>query len=105
MYMGTIVSYGKKIDRKTKWTEHRRNLTVRPKQQNIIRTKLPYPKIIARAAKYVLECWNRFTDEVMLNSVVVYTNQTIAVKSAEYVDKYMIKETHLDEIKAVFDLL
>ncbi|KAJ8959275.1 hypothetical protein NQ314_006292 [Rhamnusium bicolor] len=33
----------------------------------------------------------------MLNSVVVYTNQTIAVKSAEYVDKHE-KENHLDEM-------
>lgn len=92
------------VDKKTKWVANPGNRAVRTRQENII-IHLPGPKGVAKSAKNPFDCWNIFIDDLIIDSIVEYTNQLIRIKSENYTDKSIVQQTTTLEIKAVFGLL
>ena len=91
-------------DKKTKWAETPPNPNVRTRQENII-IHLPGTKNAAKLVKSPKECWELFIDNDIIDCIVMWTNQLIDVKSANYTKKSQVGSTTPAEIKALIGLL
>ncbi|KAI4455686.1 piggybac transposable element-derived protein 4 [Holotrichia oblita] len=93
-------------DNSTKWAKTCANRTVRTRAENII-TFLPGVKSRAKNLKTPLDCWRFFIDEVIITDIVKHTNNKIKLIQLRYsaCHQYLVSETDIEEIEAVFGLL
>lgn len=87
----------------TKWRKEIPPHNVRTRRENIIR-HLPGVLGAAKNALSPYQCWLYYFEEIT-DMVVMYTNLYIQKNSHKYKDKYDVKETSNEEMKALFGLL
>ncbi|UYV64774.1 hypothetical protein LAZ67_3001941 [Cordylochernes scorpioides] len=91
-------------DQKTKWKKALPPKNVRTRSENII-THLPGVKGEAKNAKSILDCWNLFIDDNILECIVTNTNIYIRNIQQNYSRERDANLTNLHEIKALLGII
>ncbi|UYV65948.1 PBRM1, partial [Cordylochernes scorpioides] len=91
-------------DQKTKWKKALPPKNVRTRSENII-THLPGVKGEAKNAKSILDCWNLFIDDNILECIVTNTNIYIRNIQQNYCRERDANLTNLHEIKALLGIM
>ncbi|UYV62780.1 hypothetical protein LAZ67_2001912, partial [Cordylochernes scorpioides] len=91
-------------DQKTKWKKALPPKNVRTRSENII-THLPGVKGEAKNAKSILDCWNLFIDDNILECIVTNTNIYIRNIQQNYSRERYANLTNLHEIKALLGII
>ncbi|UYV82718.1 hypothetical protein LAZ67_22000664, partial [Cordylochernes scorpioides] len=91
-------------DQKTKWKKALPPKNVRTRSENII-THLPGVKGEAKNAKSILDCWNLFIDDNILECIVTNTNVYIRNIQQNYSRERDAYLTNLHEIKALLGII
>lgn len=86
------------------WKKDLPNKNVRTRQSNIV-VRLPGVKQYAKSARSVLDCWNLFFSDNILNIIVENTNKKIESIKENYTRERSAKNTDLIEIKALLGLI
>ncbi|XP_034944888.1 piggyBac transposable element-derived protein 4-like [Chelonus insularis] len=91
-------------DKKTIWYHNPPNHRVRTKKHNLV-IRVPGPKGVAKEAKTILECWELFFDNSMIEKIVNYTNIYLQKIASLYRGQRDSTPTNVIEIRALFGLL
>ncbi|UYV72184.1 hypothetical protein LAZ67_9002121 [Cordylochernes scorpioides] len=91
-------------DQKTKWKKALPPKNVRTRSENII-THLPGVKGEVKNAKSILDCWNLFIDDNILECIVTNTNIYIRNIQQNYSRERDANLTNLHEIKALLGII
>ncbi|UYV65113.1 hypothetical protein LAZ67_3003153 [Cordylochernes scorpioides] len=91
-------------DQKTKSKKALSPKNVRTRSENII-THLPGVKGEAKNAKSILDCWNLFIDDIILECIVTNTNIYIRNIQQNYSRERDANLTNLHEIKALLGII
>ncbi|XP_050065449.1 piggyBac transposable element-derived protein 4-like [Aphis gossypii] len=91
-------------DKQTKWYKDAPPRNVRTRQRNIV-LRLPGVKQIGRDANSILECWNLFFSNSIIDDIVKYTNIYLDKIRSKYTQQHMVRETSKSEMNALFGLL
>ena len=92
----------------TVWSKEPARTNVRYRAENIVKIK-PGVSQELRHVKDIVSCWEAFLTPAILQIIVECTNQHIEQRQININDenskRYIMKQTNIDEIKALFGLL
>ena len=92
----------------TMWSKEPERSNVRKRSENVVKSK-PGVNRHARDAKDLISCWELFITPALQQIIVKFTNQHIAKRresvKAEHYKKYVMGDTSVEEIKALYGLL
>ena len=90
-------------DKITKWQKMQPSLNVRTRRHNTVK-HLPGVIGLAKEAKEVIDCWNLFFTDEIIQNIVGYTNIYIEKMSSHYKDPSDCRSTSVHEIGALISM-